>query len=59
MLVTEAQDVNVEELLALARAHGFTELMVPKTVVRVEALPVLGSGKLDYVALDRLARGEG
>ena len=29
--------------------------MVPKTIVQVENLPLLGSGKTDYVALNRMA----
>jgi hypothetical protein len=32
--------------------------MVPAEVRVIEKMPVLGSGKTDYVALDRLARGE-
>jgi acyl-[acyl-carrier-protein]-phospholipid O-acyltransferase / long-chain-fatty-acid--[acyl-carrier-protein] ligase len=35
---------------------GSSDLMIPKTVFAVEALPVLASGKTDYVALNRLAR---
>ncbi|MCF4165298.1 AMP-binding protein [Zavarzinia compransoris] len=31
--------------------HGLTELMLPKTIVQVEELPLLGSGKTDYQAV--------
>ncbi len=37
------------------KQEGANELMVPKTIVAVPALPLLGSGKTDYVALGRLA----
>ncbi len=33
-----------------------TELMIPKTIFHLESLPVLGSGKTDYVSLNRMAR---
>ena len=31
--------------------HGLTELMLPKTIVQVAELPLLGSGKTDYQAV--------
>jgi acyl-[acyl-carrier-protein]-phospholipid O-acyltransferase / long-chain-fatty-acid--[acyl-carrier-protein] ligase len=33
---------------------GCSELMIPKNIFHVEALPVLGSGKTDYVSLNRM-----
>jgi acyl-[acyl-carrier-protein]-phospholipid O-acyltransferase / long-chain-fatty-acid--[acyl-carrier-protein] ligase len=38
------------------KSKGVAELMVPKTVFATEVLPVLGSGKTDYVTLNRMAR---
>ncbi|MBM3519458.1 MAG: acyl-[ACP]--phospholipid O-acyltransferase [Alphaproteobacteria bacterium] len=37
------------------RKAGITELMVPKIVVTLKELPLLGSGKIDYASLQRLA----
>ena len=34
---------------------GATELMVPRDVRVLDALPVLGTGKLDYVRLSEMA----
>ena len=33
--------------------------MIPRVVIHVAELPVLGSGKTDYVSLSRLAAAEG
>ena len=43
------------KLLADARAHGITEMMVPRTVVVTSAVPLLATGKIDYVAAQELA----
>ena len=38
------------------KSQGATELMMPSEIMIVPALPLLGSGKLDYVELNRLVR---
>ena len=47
-----------ERLQETARDSGIPEIAVPRDIRRVDALPLLGTGKIDYVALKRLA-GEG
>ena len=44
-----------EQLLAAARQTGSPELAVPRLIQTVEAIPLLGSGKTDYVSLKRMA----
>jgi len=39
-----------------AKATGASELAVPATVQVVDKIPLLGSGKTDYVAATALAR---
>ena len=56
VLFTTAQAADPKDLLAWARAQGITELMIPRDVRRLEALPVLGTGKLDYVTMISLAQ---
>jgi acyl-[acyl-carrier-protein]-phospholipid O-acyltransferase / long-chain-fatty-acid--[acyl-carrier-protein] ligase len=38
------------------RAKGATELMVPAEILVVDEIPLLGSGKTDFVSLNRLVR---
>ena len=37
------------------KSLGASDLMIPKIIFQVESLPLLGSGKTDYVALSRMA----
>ena len=45
MTVTGRADADKGVLLAHAQAAGFPEIWVPKAVMVVPAIPVLGSGK--------------
>ncbi len=58
VLITEKQDADREPLLAYARDQGIAELMVPKTIRIVDSIPVLGSGKVDYVGVNQLVTAE-
>ncbi|RUX44924.1 2-acyl-glycerophospho-ethanolamine acyltransferase [Mesorhizobium sp. M4A.F.Ca.ET.050.02.1.1] len=55
VLVTTADDASPEELRAFGKKAGAAELMVPNDIIKVEEIPVLGSGKTDYVSTRRLA----
>jgi acyl-[acyl-carrier-protein]-phospholipid O-acyltransferase/long-chain-fatty-acid--[acyl-carrier-protein] ligase len=62
VLVTTADDASAEELRQFGKKAGAAELMVPNDIVKVEEIPVLGSGKTDYIsarklAIDRLGLG--
>jgi len=56
VLITTDATVKREALLRHARARGAAELMVPADVLLVDSLPLLGTGKPDYVAATALAR---
>ncbi|MDX8505459.1 AMP-binding protein [Mesorhizobium captivum] len=55
VLVTTADDASAEELRQFGKKAGAAELMVPNDIVKVEEIPVLGSGKTDYVSARKLA----
>jgi acyl-[acyl-carrier-protein]-phospholipid O-acyltransferase/long-chain-fatty-acid--[acyl-carrier-protein] ligase len=56
VLVTTRADAKRMDLLAFARARGASEMMVPAEIVILDRLPVLGSGKIDNIALTNLVR---
>ncbi len=55
VLFTTDPVLSRESLAAKARELGLPELAVPRKIQRVEALPLLGTGKIDYVSLKRMA----
>jgi acyl-[acyl-carrier-protein]-phospholipid O-acyltransferase/long-chain-fatty-acid--[acyl-carrier-protein] ligase len=56
VLVTTKPDPKRSDLLAFARARGASEMMVPTEVLILEKLPLLGSGKIDNIALTNFVR---
>jgi acyl-[acyl-carrier-protein]-phospholipid O-acyltransferase / long-chain-fatty-acid--[acyl-carrier-protein] ligase len=55
VLVTAHADAARPALLTAARDAGLPEIFVPRSIVRVPAVPILGTGKIDYVGVARLA----
>ena len=56
ILVTQKVGASRSEFQAFARSHGATELMVPAEIVVIEKLPVLGTGKIDNMAVNKLVK---
>ena len=48
VLVTTNPQASRSDLLVWVQNHGVPELAVPRRIIRVNDLPVLGSGKVDY-----------
>ena len=55
VLVTEQEGASRSDLLAAAQKEGLPELFVPRALLPVKKLPLLGSGKTDYPAAKALA----
>jgi acyl-[acyl-carrier-protein]-phospholipid O-acyltransferase/long-chain-fatty-acid--[acyl-carrier-protein] ligase len=56
ILMTECPDPDRSLLMSWAQSHGVPELAVPRKVLTVDDIPVLGSGKVDYIQLSELAK---
>jgi acyl-[acyl-carrier-protein]-phospholipid O-acyltransferase/long-chain-fatty-acid--[acyl-carrier-protein] ligase len=54
LLVTTQAGAEMGEILAQARALGVAELAVPRMVFEVAAIPLLGTGKIDYPEVQRM-----
>ena len=55
VLVTSHPAARREELVTFARREGMPDLSVPRTLLSVAELPLLGTGKIDYVRVRALA----
>ena len=55
VLVTDRKDAPRSLLLSWAQSHGVPEIAVPKKIVEVDEVPVLGTGKTDFLAVKTLA----
>jgi acyl-[acyl-carrier-protein]-phospholipid O-acyltransferase/long-chain-fatty-acid--[acyl-carrier-protein] ligase len=55
VLLTDRPAATPEALLAEARSQGIAEVLVPRIVIPVPAVPLLGTGKLDYAAARAVA----
>jgi len=56
ILLTDHADVQRAMLTVAAREGGLPEIFVPRSILRVARIPLLGTGKVDYVEAARLAQ---
>lgn len=55
ILFTSQQDAEAKAFQEWCKGQGVADIAVPKRIVYVEDIPVLGTGKTDYVTLGRIA----
>ena len=58
VLVTDWVDAEVSALLAHAQSSGASELSAPRRILKTSEVPVLGTGKTDYVAIQRMVEAD-
>ncbi len=56
VLVTTRADASREALAAFWQREGIAEVALPRSILVVDAIPLLGTGKVDYVAVGTLVR---
>jgi acyl-[acyl-carrier-protein]-phospholipid O-acyltransferase / long-chain-fatty-acid--[acyl-carrier-protein] ligase len=57
LLYTTDKNLTRERLQLAAQEGGQPEIMVPRKVICVDVLPLLGTGKVDYVTLKSMGAG--
>ncbi|VAX05779.1 Lysophospholipid transporter LplT / 2-acylglycerophosphoethanolamine acyltransferase / Acyl-[acyl-carrier-protein] synthetase [hydrothermal vent metagenome] len=55
VLITTSEDAERNVLSAQTKEKGLSELMVPNSIVKVDDIPMLGSGKTDYNSAQKIA----
>tara|TARA_R110002124_G_scaffold233406_1_gene398663 strand:+ start:16517 stop:19936 length:3420 start_codon:yes stop_codon:yes gene_type:complete len=58
ILLTTEKDADRKTLSKYASAQGISELTVPKTILEIDKIPVLGSGKTDYTKVQEHVESE-
>lgn len=58
VLVTTYPQAERSPLIAWAQANGMAEIALPRRIITVAEIPVLGTGKPDYMKVDALVRAQ-
>ena len=58
ILVTENKKANHLELQKIAKKNQISELTIPKKIITTIEIPILATGKIDYVNLEMLVRSK-
>ena len=58
MLLTDSAQATAQALLAHAQATGAPDIAIPRKMIKVGGPVLLGTGKTDYAAVQRIAVAE-
>lgn len=58
ILVTDCRNANRRQMQETARILYYSELCIPRNVLIAEELPLLGTGKINYIRLTEMVRAE-
>ena len=56
VLLTTHVGLQRQQLQKIIQAFGGSELMLPRTILCRDVLPLLGSGKFDYATMQQIAQ---
>ena len=57
IMITNHQNASKAEILNYVKENGISELSIPKKIINMEKIPLLGTGKVDYVTIKELVSG--
>lgn len=55
LFTTIEDDINLKDFKKTVKANKQSALLIPKELAKIDTIPLLGSGKTDYVSLQKLA----
>jgi len=58
ILFTDRTDAAATAIVEHAQSLGAPEIAVPRKIVKVPEIPVLGTGKTDYVTIQKMVEDE-
>jgi acyl-[acyl-carrier-protein]-phospholipid O-acyltransferase/long-chain-fatty-acid--[acyl-carrier-protein] ligase len=58
VLVTTNREANRHDIVGWAQNHGVPEIAVPRRIIYVDEVPVLGTGKTDYTKVQAMVAEE-
>jgi acyl-[acyl-carrier-protein]-phospholipid O-acyltransferase/long-chain-fatty-acid--[acyl-carrier-protein] ligase len=58
VLVTTNREAVRTDLVGWAHNHGVSDLAVPRRIIFVDDIPVLGTGKTDYVSVEKTVKAQ-
>ncbi len=58
VLFTTKEEFSLRELKRFVKTQKHSALLIPAEVMQIDEIPLLGSGKTDYVTLEQLAKSE-
>lgn len=58
ILLTTNFTASRDEIIKEIKKRGFPEIMVPNKILAIDSIPLLGTGKVDYTAAQKLALAE-
>jgi acyl-[acyl-carrier-protein]-phospholipid O-acyltransferase/long-chain-fatty-acid--[acyl-carrier-protein] ligase len=58
VLVTDAREAQRLDMIGWAQNHGVAELTVPRRLILAESIPLLATGKTDYVSVQKMVEAD-
>lgn len=57
VIITDRKEAKLSEIVQFFKHEGLAEISIPKNVRYMENIPLLGTGKINYVELEKIIKG--